>query len=117
MGIFSDMNFEQWSDLAHEDPQAFEALRSRTINDFFTRIPPGQQQQRLRCLQWRIDQVRARSSNPMSACLSLYGMMWDRVVRRGGMLDALQGSGPGRPVDPPSAEILDFPGPHEQHDA
>ena len=117
MSIFSEMDFEQWSALAHEDPQAFEALRSRTIDDFLTRIPPGQQQQRLRCLQWRIDQVRARSSNPMAACLSLYGMMWDGVTRRGGMLDALQGTGPAGPDCRPGAEILNFPGSRHGHNA
>jgi hypothetical protein len=111
------MDFEQWAKLAHDDPQAFETLRSRAIDDFFSRIPPGQHQQRLRCLQWRIDQVRDHSSNSMSACLRLYAMMWDRVVSQGGMLDALQGIESGGPSDLPKAGILDFPGPRHHRDA
>ncbi|MGD8742351.1 MAG: DUF3135 domain-containing protein [Granulosicoccaceae bacterium] len=117
MSVFTDMNFEQWASLAHDDPQAFEALRSRTIDDFFSHIPPGQHEQRLRCLQWRIDQIRDRSSNPMSACLHLYAMMWNSVVSRDGMLDALQGAGSRGPSDLPKARILDFPGPRHHSNA
>lgn len=115
MSVFATMDFEQWSSLAVKDPQAFEAQRCRLIDDFLTRIPSAQQQERLRRLQWRIDQVRDRSNNPMAACLSLYTMMWDRLLGEGGMLEALQGMEAGAPQPLPNAEILQFPGGPRQY--
>lgn len=109
------MDFEQWSTLATEDPEAFEAQRSRVIDEFLGRVASGPQQERLRRLQWRIDQVRDRSNSPMAACLSMYAMMWDRLLGEGGMLDALHGKASGDPRALPNADILDFPGRNRSH--
>ncbi len=108
MSVFTKMGFEEWSALAEDDPQGFERLREKVISDFLEHIPE-QQQLRLRRLQWRIDQVRDRSSNPMSATLDLYSMMWERVTGEGGMLDVL-GTMPGQDALPrQTADIIEFP--------
>lgn len=88
MSVFTKMGFEEWSALASDDPRAFEQLRERVIDDFLDSIP-AEQQLPLRRLQWRIDQIRNRSSNPMSATLNLYSMMWDHLAGDGGMLEML----------------------------
>lgn len=88
MSVFTKMGFEEWSALASDDPQAFEQLRGQVISDFLDHIP-AEQQLRLRRLQWRIDQIRDRSSNPMSATIDLYSMMWDQLAGDGGMLEIL----------------------------
>lgn len=86
--VFKDLPFEQWSELASNDPEGFEALRGEVIDAFLARVP-APQRQRLRGLQWRIDMVRDQSGTPMAACLKIYNMMWDAVVGDNGMLDTL----------------------------
>lgn len=108
MSVFTNMGFEEWSALAEDDPQAFEQLRKEVISDFLDHIPEHQQL-RLRRLQWRIDQVRDRSSNPMSATLDLYSMMWDRVTGEGGMLDVLGTMQSQASLPQQTADIIEFP--------
>lgn len=111
-----NIDFDTWSALAHSDPNAFEALRMRLIDDVIRRAPP-QRQHRLRCLQWRIDQIRRTSHTPMAACLRLSNMMWETVVGRHGLLAALHWGVGGHEKAPlmdttPSGEtacILPFP--------
>lgn len=108
MSVFNTMGFEEWSSLASDDPQAFEQLREKVISEFLDHIPE-QQQTRLRRLQWRIDQVRDLSSNPMSATINIYSMMWDQLAGNGGMLEML-GTVENPEVAPlKSADILTFP--------
>jgi hypothetical protein len=111
MSVFTKMGFEEWSALASDDPQAFEQLRERVINDFFDSIP-SEQRLPLRRLQWRIDQIRSRSSNPMSATINLYSMMWDHLAGDGGMLEMLDNLKQPMPASAQaslkSAKILTF---------
>ena len=51
---------------------------------------PDHCKQRMRGLQWRIDQTRARSANPMAACLNISQMMWESITGEGGLLEALE---------------------------
>lgn len=113
--IDTAINFDQWAHLAVSDPAAFEIQR-RQIMDAVISQAPVERQQRLRCLQWRIDRVRDLSQTPMAACLQLSRMMWDSVVGPGGLLDSFQelGVGDGRRGLPKSpvkvaAEVIDFP--------
>ncbi len=82
------MDFEQWSQLACRDPAGFELMRREMIE---TMIGAASErcQQRLRGLQWRIDQVRSRSANPMSACISLSNMMWESFAGDDGLVQTL----------------------------
>ena len=80
------MSFNEWFELAQQDPAAFESTRLTLIEELIESAPPGQRQ-RLRCLQWRIDQERRRSSSPLDACVRLSNMMWERVTGENGLLE------------------------------
>lgn len=80
--------FDEWSSLAHNDPEAFEARRKEFIDQYIESLP-ADVQQRMRQLQWRIDTVRKLAGTPMAACLKIYNMMWDSVVGEHGMVEKL----------------------------
>lgn len=87
---YTDMGFDDWRELASEDPQAFETARSAVIEEFLATVPDASIK-RLRGLQWRIDTIRHCSSNPMAACIGIYNMMWEKLAGENGMLDAMTG--------------------------
>lgn len=101
------INFEQWRALASQDPEGFEARRLELIEAV---IGTASQrcQRRLRGLQWRIDLLRARSANPLAACVSLSNMMWDSFAGEGGLVQALNGRYPSSETAPPRATVLPF---------
>ncbi|MEA2080076.1 MAG: DUF3135 domain-containing protein [Pseudomonadota bacterium] len=101
------VDFDKWSELAQSDPEAFEARRAQVIEQMIQRMPKHRQR-RMRCLQWKIDQVRAQASNPMAACIKLSEMMWDSLVGPGGLCDLVEGVGDGNFAPPPKAKVLDF---------
>jgi hypothetical protein len=84
--VLQTMSFNEWFKLAEQDPSAFESIR-RTLIDELIESAPTEQQQRLRCLQWRIDQERRRSSSPLGACIRMSNMMWERVTGKNGLLE------------------------------
>ncbi len=101
-----NFDFESWSALASNDPESFEARRARAIEDAIRRAAP-RTQQRLRRLQWKLDQVRRASATPMAACIRMNQMMWDRVTGPGGLLETLvEGRAPVAPRS--NAQILEF---------
>ena len=81
-------SFEYWSKLAKEDPALFEQKRSEALEAVIS-TAPVQMQQRLRGLQWRIDAERRTTKNPLSSCVKIYNMMWDKVYGQDGLLEAL----------------------------
>lgn len=83
-------DFDEWQALAKSDPQEFEARRTQVIEDFI-QSAPDDLQRRLRGLQFRVDMERRRAANPLSACMRISDMMWDAVLREGGLRDALHG--------------------------
>jgi len=100
-------DFSELSQLACEDPAAFEIRREQILQKTIDAMPESRQQ-RMRCLQWRIDQERNQSKTPMAACLKISKMMWDNVLGENGLLDTL------KQIDQPSvstknATILTFP--------
>ncbi|MBT5229473.1 MAG: DUF3135 domain-containing protein [Methylococcales bacterium] len=86
----SDINidFDTWSKLAKEDPEAFEARRKEVIQQLIDSAPEDQRH-RLECLQWKVDQIRSRSKTPLAACLRMSKMMWDRVLGKSGLMESL----------------------------
>lgn len=84
----SRIDFDEWSALATNDPVRFEALRAQALDEAIRRAPPDRQH-RLRCLQWRVDQVRRTSRTPIAACVRISRMMWDSVTGQGGLLENL----------------------------
>jgi len=101
------VDFDRWASLAKTDPEAFERKRAEVIETMIQRMP-AQKQQRMRCLQWKIDQVRDRASNPLAACIKISEMMWDSLVGPGGLREALEGLGEGRFEPLPKAKVLEF---------
>lgn len=79
-----EFDFETFQDAAENDQERFEALRSELIEQLIESAPE-KNQQRLRCLQWRIDQERKLSRTPMGACLNISKMMWKNVLGEGGL--------------------------------
>ena len=101
------VDFDQWSELAKSDPAAFEAKRVEAIEEMIQSMP-AHKQERMRCLQWKIDQVRNQASNPVAACIKLSEMMWDSLVGPGGLKDVLERVG-DRNFEPlPKAKVVEF---------
>lgn len=100
--------FDYWAQLAADDPGSFEEARRLMIDSFIESAPP-ERQQRLRGLQWQVDQIRARSQSPMGACVKISNLMWDKVLGADGLVEHLEQLGSGktgaRPA-PVSADIL-----------
>lgn len=83
------IDFDEWAALAKTDPQAFEARRRAVIEDALNQSQP-KNRQRLECLQWKIDQIRDRAPNPLSACVKISDMMWDALAGPGGLKERLE---------------------------
>jgi len=105
-------DFDTWAALAREDPQAFELERNLLIERAIMKAP-ADKQQRLRCLQWKLDQIRDLASTPMAACLQINRLLWEHIVSERGLLHCLQrlqsGERPGD-SDSATAKILQFHG-------
>lgn len=97
-------DFEKLRALADRDPEAFEQERRVLIESALARVPE-RHRQRMRGLQWRIDQERRRCKTPMAACISLSRMMWDSVVGNQGLLDVLHNGRRGASATP-RAKVL-----------
>ena len=82
-------DFDAWVELARQDPQAFEEKRKHLI-EAAIQGAPEQKQQRLRCLQWKLDKIRETSRTPMMACLQINRLLWENVTGEHGLLNSLQ---------------------------
>jgi hypothetical protein len=82
-------DFNEWSNLATTDPHAFEKRREMAIEKVISTMSDAKQE-RIRRLQWRIDQERSLCKTPMAACIKLSHMMWDNVLGKNGLLDNLR---------------------------
>ncbi len=80
--------YEHLRVLAEQDPDAFERRRHEIIESALVRVPE-ERSQRMRRLQWRIDQERLRCRTPLAACIALSRMMWDSVTGNHGLLEVL----------------------------
>jgi hypothetical protein len=94
---FSSMlEFDEAVKLARQDPEAFEQYRLNAIEALITSAPECNRQ-KLRRLQWRIEQERRLAPNPIAACVKLQQMMWDSFAGEHGLIEALQNvRNPGR---------------------
>lgn len=72
------LDFDDWVALAQEDPDSFEAMRKRCIDDFISQVPEAKRL-RLRGLQWKIDQTRKLNKTPLASCIAISNMMWDSL--------------------------------------
>ena len=87
MKTTENFDFDTWMQLAKRDPAAFEAQRQAFLHKFIGDMPE-KTQQRMVCLQWRVDRERELSKTPMEAAGRIYDMMWDSVSQ---VHDELQG--------------------------
>ncbi len=83
------LDFDAAKELARTDPEAFEQYRQDAIEALITRAHE-RNRQHLRRIQWRIEQERKRASNPLSACVKFYQMMWESFAGECGLIDTLQ---------------------------
>jgi len=105
-----DFVFDDWYQLAINDPEAFEEARLAAIESCLADIPEDRHQ-RLRGLQWRIDTLRTQSKTPLSACVKIYNMMWEKVTGEHGMIESITAlAEPHQPRPAPSkkADVLRF---------
>jgi hypothetical protein len=86
--MLAEIDFETWARLAREDPQAFEERRLEAIAEVIDSAPE-RSRERLRCLQWRIDQERRLARTPLAACMRISQMMWRSVLGDGGLQQRL----------------------------
>ena len=84
----AERDFDEWAEMAREDPTAFEKMRLAAINRCIEDAP-DEHRERLRRLQWRIDQERRMARTPMNACLRISRMMWDNILGQGGLRERL----------------------------
>lgn len=82
-------DFDAWSHLAQTDSDGFEARRQQEIEALIASAPQSVQR-RLRGLQWRLDHVRQRSTNPLGASVKMSQMMWQSLIGPGGLVEALE---------------------------
>ncbi len=85
----TNFNFDEWAKIAREDPDAFENMRKKMIQDVIDATSP-EVRKRMQGLQWKIDNIRAISSNPMASCLKISHMMWDNVLGEDGLLENMR---------------------------
>jgi hypothetical protein len=72
--------------MAKEQPDELEKLRTRLSNDVIDSAP-DRIKQRLRGLQFQIDVKRKTSSNPLSACIHISTMMQESFGRMRSVLN------------------------------
>jgi uncharacterized protein DUF3135 len=88
-GISTEFNFDEWAKLAKENPDAYEDMRQKMIQEVIDSTSP-EVKRRMEGLQWKIDQIRSTSTNPMASCLKISQMMWDNVLGEDGLLENMR---------------------------
>lgn len=104
-----EFDFDRWRELAVNDPQAFEAERTRLIEQAIC-AAPERNRERLRKLQWKLDQIRRTSRTPLAAALRMHQLLSQSVWGERGLLEHLRWLQTGiRPQQPESdARVLPF---------
>lgn len=105
------------SQLALDDPPAFEALRAELIERAIAEAPE-RMQARLRGLQFRIDAIRKLSRSPLGATVKINAMMWESFLEMDQQLQAFvrltrsPEAGPALPAEvdeaPKKAQVIEF---------
>lgn len=101
----------EWAKLARQDPEAFEAMRLKLVNDFIKNSPPNAQQ-RLKCIQWKVEHLRQRADTPAAALIAISNMMWESTRQLGRrqqeLLDLCTGKKVNTSAHNNSGKILSF---------
>jgi hypothetical protein len=102
-------DFDEWSQLAKDDPFAFEARRIALIEAYLRQFPQSGQRRLRGPVPHRMERRRART--PMAACLKISSMMWESLLGRHGLKTALDTSLP-QPVSHCPLRHAPIPVPH-----
>ena len=106
-----DFDFDQWVRLAQEDPDRFEEIRQKKIDGIIESVPE-EFRNRIRGLQWQIDQMRQTAKNPMASCIKITTMMWDTVLGDDGLVKSIENLGKPRKTggqkEPRQAKIIEL---------
>jgi len=70
---------EVLSQLAREDPHAYEALR-RELLESFIESAPARHKRRLRGIQFRVDHERRLSRSALGSTVRIYQLMWQSFL-------------------------------------
>ncbi len=87
--LTDEFEFEQWAEMAAADPQGFEVARARVLESLIASAPAASRR-RLRGLQWQVERIREQASNPMSSCLQISELMWDKVLGNDGLIEHVE---------------------------
>ena len=104
----TSFNFDEWMQLAKEDPAAFEKQRLEAIQGILSNASENSKK-RLEGLQWQIEQMRTTSKTPMAACLNISRLMWEKVQGEDGLVETLNqltGKAPIKPKKANRAEVV-----------
>ncbi|MCZ6887679.1 MAG: DUF3135 domain-containing protein [Gammaproteobacteria bacterium] len=97
-------SFDVMVNMAKNAPDELEHLRLALV-DRVIREAGAEQRRRLLGLQFQVDMVRQRASNPMAACVKISEMMCQSLTEMRRAFD-------GKPVEPGQpAKVLHFPDP------
>ncbi|MEQ9547427.1 MAG: DUF3135 domain-containing protein [Marinobacter sp.] len=97
--------FDELRDLHQRDPEGFESLRGKLIDDCIRRCPRCNQR-RLRGLQFMIDGRRRVAGSPIKALMNIQTMMYDSFLALHQAL--LVQPRTSEPSTPTSAQVLQF---------
>lgn len=112
----TEFPFDFWAHLAADDPASFEEARRLLLESLIESAPP-EHRHRLRGLQWRVDQIRARAPDALGACAKISNMMWDSVLGQDGLVDRLKSFAADDPATatPVAAPVVPLrPGGHDE---
>ncbi|WP_210396822.1 DUF3135 domain-containing protein [Motiliproteus sediminis] len=99
--------FDDLKKLAETDPQAFDAYRKTLCHEFIDSIPKGHRQ-RLRAVQFRVDNVIHRAKTPMAGLIKVSEMMHDSLYSLSTKLYELSET-PGAPeLNHTQAPVIDM---------
>ncbi len=108
---------EELSQLARDDPQAYETLRRELVESFIANAP-DKYQKRLRGIQFRVDHQRQLSHTALGSTVLVYRLMWGSFLCLSSTWQELAGVGDrcgffeSRPIEESlpktSAQILEF---------
>lgn len=96
-------NFDEWAELAKNDPDEFERRRKAVIAEAIAAAPAAQQL-KLHQLQWKIDAIRS-TNTPLGALLKMQEMMWDSFLNMNDQMQALVHSLTPPPTPPKLTRI------------
>ena len=100
-------DYEQLRELYEDDPLEFEEYTRGVIDDWIKQHPEDKQQ-RLRSIQWRIDQELNKYKDPITRMNRMVELLWKGVSK----FDEILNQPPPIPSETPTntSEIIDFPG-------